>query len=90
MTAVSGVTAFSTLIVGTIGVILIIFGGQAILAGRMTPGDLVMYMILTGLVAMPLIEIANIGTQIFDVCVFRDAFRKLIVERRRFEFLDVM
>src|SRR6267378_4751598 len=48
MTAVSGVTAFSTLIIGMVGVILILFGGRAILAGLMTPGDLVFYMILTG------------------------------------------
>ena len=33
MTAVAGVTAFSTIIVGTIGVILILVGGRAILSG---------------------------------------------------------
>src|SRR5207245_39818 len=52
MTAVSGVTAFSTVIVGVIGVILTLMGGHAILAGQMTLGDLFMYMIFTGLVAM--------------------------------------
>jgi ABC-type bacteriocin/lantibiotic exporter with double-glycine peptidase domain len=64
MTAVSGVTAFSTIIVGAIGVILILVGGRDILNGQMTLGDFFMYMIFTGLVAMPLVEIANIGTQI--------------------------
>ena len=34
MTAVSGVTAFSTVIVGVIGVILILVGGRDILSGR--------------------------------------------------------
>jgi len=34
MTGVSAVTAFSTLIVGIIGVILILVGGRAILSGR--------------------------------------------------------
>ena len=59
MTAVSGVMAFSTVIVGLIGVILILVGGREILSGQMSLGDLFMYMILTGLVAMPLVEIAN-------------------------------
>jgi len=45
--AVAGVTAFSTVIVGTIGVILILVGGRAILAGQMTLGDFFMYMIFT-------------------------------------------
>ncbi len=77
MTAVSGVTAFSTLIIGMVGVILILFGGRAILAGQMTPGDLVFYMILTGLVAMPLIEIANIGTQITEAFAGLDRIREI-------------
>lgn len=77
MTAVSGVTAFSTLIIGVVGVILILFGGRAILAGQMSPGDLVFYMILTGLVAMPLIEIANIGTQITEAFAGLDRIREI-------------
>src|SRR5438132_11966741 len=77
MTAVSGVTAFSTLIVGAIGVILILVGGNAILAGRMTLGDLFMYMIFTGLVAMPLVEIANIGTQITEAFAGLDRIREI-------------
>src|SRR2546428_128551 len=52
MTAISGVTAFSTVIVGMIGVILILVGGHAILAGQMTLGDRLMYMIFTWLLDM--------------------------------------
>jgi ABC-type multidrug transport system fused ATPase/permease subunit len=77
MTAVSGVMAFSTLIVGMIGVILILVGGHAILANRMTLGDLFMYMIFTGLVAMPLVEIANIGTQITEAFAGLDRIREI-------------
>ena len=77
MTAVSGVMAFSTLIVGIIGVILILVGGRDILAGRMTLGDLFMYMIFTGLVAMPLIDIANIGTQITEAFAGLDRIREV-------------
>jgi len=77
MTAVSGVMAFSTLIVGIIGVILILVGGRDILAGRMTLGDLFMYMIFTGLVAMPIIDIANIGTQITEAFAGLDRIREV-------------
>jgi ABC-type multidrug transport system fused ATPase/permease subunit len=77
MTAISGVTAFSTVIVGMIGVILILVGGHAIIAGQMTLGDLFMYMIFTGLVAMPLVEIANIGTQITEAFAGLDRIREI-------------
>ncbi|MEP6719219.1 MAG: ABC transporter ATP-binding protein [bacterium] len=77
MTAVSGVTAFSTIIVGAIGVILILVGGRDILNGQMTLGDFFMYMIFTGLVAMPLVEIANIGTQITEAFAGLDRIRDL-------------
>src|SRR6202171_5891638 len=42
MTGVSGVTGFSTVIIGGISVILILVGGQSILAGTMTPGQFFM------------------------------------------------
>jgi ABC-type multidrug transport system fused ATPase/permease subunit len=77
MTAVSAVMAFSTMIVGIIGVILIWVGGHDLLAGRMTLGDFVMYMIFTGLVAMPLVEIANIGTQITEAFAGLDRIREI-------------
>jgi subfamily B ATP-binding cassette protein MsbA len=77
MTAVSGVMAFSTMIVGIIGVILILVGGRDILAGRMTLGDFFMYVIFTGLVAMPLVEIANIGTQITEAFAGLDRIREI-------------
>jgi len=77
MTAVSAVMAFATTIVGIIGVILILVGGHDLLAGRMTLGDFVMYMIFTGLVAMPLVEIANIGTQITEAFAGLDRIREI-------------
>lgn len=77
MTAVSGVMAFSTLIIGLIGVILILVGGRDILAGRMTLGDLFMYMLFTGLVALPIIDIANIGTQITEAFAGLDRIREI-------------
>jgi ABC-type multidrug transport system fused ATPase/permease subunit len=43
----------------------------------MTPGDFVMYIVFTGLVAMPLVEIANIGTQITEAFAGLDRIREI-------------
>lgn len=77
MTGVSTATAFSTVIIGCIGVILILVGGRSILAGQMTLGDFFMYMIFTGLVAAPLVEIASIGTQITEAFAGLDRIREI-------------
>ncbi|MDQ2973818.1 MAG: ABC transporter ATP-binding protein/permease [Acidobacteriota bacterium] len=77
MTGVSAVTAFSTVIVGVIGVILILVGGRAILAGQMTLGDFFMYIFFTALVAAPLVEIASIGTQITEAFAGLDRIREI-------------
>jgi subfamily B ATP-binding cassette protein MsbA len=77
MTAVSGFTAFSIVIVGGIGVILILVGGRALLSGQMTLGDFLMYIIVTLMVATPLIEIAAIGTQITEAFAGLDRIREI-------------
>ena len=43
----------------------------------MTLGDLFMYMIFTGLVAAPLVEIASIGTQITEAFAGLDRIREI-------------
>jgi subfamily B ATP-binding cassette protein MsbA len=77
LTGVSGVTAFSTVVVGGIGVILILVGGRSILNGQMTLGDFFMYIFFTALVAAPLVEIASIGTQITEAFAGLDRIREI-------------
>jgi ABC-type multidrug transport system fused ATPase/permease subunit len=77
VSGVSGVTAFSTLVLGAVGVIMIVVGGRAILAGTMTLGDFVMYVFFTGLMAAPLVNIASIGTQITEAFAGLDRIREL-------------
>jgi len=77
MTGVSGVTAFSTVIIGAIGVILTLVGGRAVLAGEMTLGDFFMYIFFTALVAAPLVEVAAIGTQITEAFAGLDRIREI-------------
>ncbi|MFM7296928.1 MAG: ABC transporter ATP-binding protein [Planctomycetota bacterium] len=77
MTGVSATTAFSTAIVGLIGVLLTIYGGRAILDGAMTLGDFVMYLVFIGLVVGPVVQIAAIGTQITEAFAGLDRIREI-------------
>ena len=73
----SAVAAVSTVIVGAIGMLMIVIGGRAILAGEMTLGDLFMYIFFTGLVAAPVVSIASIGTQITEAFAGLDRIREI-------------
>ena len=78
ITGVSGITAFSTVVVGAIGVIMIVVGGRSILAGRMTLGDFINYILFTGLMAAPVVQIASIGTQISEAFAGLDRIHDLM------------
>jgi subfamily B ATP-binding cassette protein MsbA len=78
ITGVSAITAFSTAIIGIIGVIMIIVGGRSILAGRMTIGDFLNYILFTGLLAAPVVQMASIGTQISEAFAGLDRIRELM------------
>ena len=77
MTGISSVGSFATVIIGAIGILMILEGGRAVLAGHMTLGDLFMYGIFVGLVALPLINIASIGTQITEAFAGLDRLREI-------------
>ncbi len=77
VTAISGISAFSTVIMGAVGVLMIVVGGQSILAGRMTLGDFVMYIFFTGLVAAPLVQISSIATQLSEAFAGLDRIREI-------------
>jgi subfamily B ATP-binding cassette protein MsbA len=77
VTGVSAVSAFATLVLGVVGVLMILMGGSAIRAGTMTVGDFVMYLMFTGLMAMPVIQVASIGTQLTEALAGLDRIREL-------------
>jgi subfamily B ATP-binding cassette protein MsbA len=77
VTAISAISSFSTLIMGAVGVLMIVIGGQSILSGRMTLGDFVMYIFFTGLVAAPLVQISSISTQLSEAFAGLDRIREI-------------
>jgi subfamily B ATP-binding cassette protein MsbA len=78
MTGVSGITAFSSVVIGAIGIVMIVVGGNSILSGAMTLGDLFAYIFFTGLLAMPVIQIASIGTQITEAFAGLDRIHEIL------------
>ena len=78
MTGVSATTAAGTMVVGIVGVLMIWLGGQDIVAGRMSVGNFVRYMMFVAVVAAPLISIASIGTQITEAFAGLDRIRELL------------
>ena len=78
ITGVSAITAFSTVVVGVIGVIMIVIGGHSILSGAMTLGDFIIYILFTGLMAAPVMQIASIGTQISEAFAGLDRIHELL------------
>ena len=78
MTGVSAVGALSVVVVGLIGALMIVVGGNAIIGQSMTLGDCVMYIFFTGMVAAPLVQIAAIGTQVTEAFAGLDRIRELM------------
>src|SRR5207253_7813453 len=77
LTGVSAVTAFSSLVIGSIVIAMILIGGSSIRAGRMTIGDLVAYLSFTALMTMPVIQLASIGTQLTEAFAGLDRIREI-------------
>ncbi len=78
ITGTSAVTAFSTVIIGSVGVLMITIGGRDILAGHMTLGDFVVYVFLVGLVTFPVVQMAAIGTQMSEALAGLDRIREIM------------
>ena len=77
VTGVSVLTSMSSLVMGVIGALMIVLGGQALIDGTWTTGSLLQYIIFTGLVIAPVIQISSIGTQITEAFAGLDRIREI-------------
>jgi len=77
MTGVSAVGASSSLVLGFSLIAMMLIGGTSIRSGEMTIGDFVMYLSFTALMAMPVVQLANIGTQISEAFAGLDRIREI-------------
>jgi subfamily B ATP-binding cassette protein MsbA len=77
ITATSAVGALTRVLFGAVAVLMMVLGIRAISAGAMTAGDLVAYVALVSMVAMPMVQISNIGTQISEALAGLDRIREI-------------
>jgi subfamily B ATP-binding cassette protein MsbA len=77
VTGISAVTSFGGVVIGAIGVVMMVVGGRAILAGEMTLGDFIMYIFFVGMLAAPLIQMSSIGTQLSEALAGLDRIREI-------------
>ena len=82
MTGVSATTAFSGVVIGAIGMVVIMVGGRDVLEGQMSLGDLFTYITFTALMAMPIVQIASIGTQITEAFAGLDRIHEILATPR--------
>ena len=78
ITGISVMTSVATVVIGVVAVVMILVGGRSILNGSMTLGDLFAYIFFTGLLAMPVVQIASIGTQISEAFAGLDRIREVM------------
>jgi subfamily B ATP-binding cassette protein MsbA len=78
VTGVSAISSFSSVVIGAIAVVMIVIGGRAVQAGTMTLGDFLMYISFTFLLAMPVVELTSIGTQITEALAGLDRIREVM------------
>jgi subfamily B ATP-binding cassette protein MsbA len=77
ISGVSATSAFSVLVIGAVGVLMLTVGGRSVIRGQMTLGEFIMYFFFIGLVAAPMISIASIGTQITEAFAGLDRIREI-------------
>ncbi len=78
VTGVSAVSSFSSLVIGAIAVVMIVIGGNAVMSETMTLGDFLMYISFTFLLALPVVELTSIGTQITEAFAGLDRIREVM------------
>jgi ATP-binding cassette, subfamily B, putative efflux pump len=78
MTRMSVANGFSSLIFGSVGMVFIIIGGNAVLSGQITLGDLIMYVFFMGMIAAPFTGIIGLGSQITQTFAGLDRIHEIL------------
>ncbi len=77
MTGFSAVSAFSTLLFGLVGVVIMWVGATDMLAGRMTVGQFVSFTLYLALLVGPIVQIVSIGSQITEAFAGLERIREI-------------
>jgi len=78
LTASAAVTSLGTLFMGLATVLVMGYGGRLILAGALTLGELFSFTIFLGFLVAPIVQMANIGTQMTEAFAGLDRTAELL------------
>ncbi|HSE64162.1 MAG TPA: ABC transporter ATP-binding protein [Thermoanaerobaculia bacterium] len=82
MTGFAGVSAFSTLLLGIVGVAIMWIGSNEVLAGRMTLGSFFSFTLYLGMLVGPVVQMVSIGSQITEAFAGLERIREIRDESR--------
>jgi len=78
ITGVSAIGSFTYIVIGGISILVMLVGGSSVVHNEMTVGGLFAYIYLIGLVSMPLVQIASIGTQVSEAFAGLDRIHEIM------------
>lgn len=81
LTALSSMNLASTLLMGLVGASIMYLGATEVMSDKMEPGAFFSYTMFMGFLAAPVLQIANIGTQITEAIAGLDRTREVMAER---------
>jgi subfamily B ATP-binding cassette protein MsbA len=77
LTGVSATMTFSGIVVGVVGAIVMYVGGRSMIEQHMTVGDWFKFVSFTALLSQPLVDLANVGTQMTEAFAGLDRMREI-------------
>ncbi len=78
LTTTAMVSSLGAFFMGMASVVIMGYGGREILLDRMTPGELVSFILFLGFMIAPIIQMANIGTQMTEAFAGLDRTEELL------------
>jgi subfamily B ATP-binding cassette protein MsbA len=77
ITSFSLISAASTLLIGVVGVSMMAIGAREVLSGRMTLGSFFSFTLYMGILAGPVMQIVNIGSQVTEAFAGLERIREI-------------
>ncbi len=82
LTAISLMSLSAVVLMGVVGATVMWFGANAILGGKMTVGDFMMFVSVMAFLVAPMFQVVGIGTQITEALAGLDRTQEVLGERR--------
>ena len=80
LTAQSVMSLASTVLLGLVGALVMYFGAHMVVAGKMTTGDYVEYILFLAYLIAPIVQVVAIGTQLTEAIAGLDRTSEILAE----------